>query len=76
MISFTSQVIRKRIKHDFQSFNTIRWLFGREICNNDLSLDDAIEQQIRVKDDIDIFKESTERRRSVFKKQKSTNSWN
>ena len=55
MISFTSQVIRKRIKHDFQNFNTIRWLFGREICNNDLSLDDAIEQQIRVKDDIDIF---------------------
>ena len=32
-------------------FKTIR-SFGREIYNNDLSLDDALEQQIRLKDDI------------------------
>ena len=40
-------------------------IFAREICNNDLSLEQQIEQQIRLKDDTDIFKESTERRRSV-----------
>ena len=31
--------------YDFQWLETIR-SFGREICNNDLSLDDALEQQI------------------------------
>ena len=29
------------------------------IYNNDLSLDDALEQQIRLKNDIDIFKKLT-----------------
>ena len=33
--------------------------FEREIYNGHLSLDDALEQQIRWKDDIDIYKEST-----------------
>ena len=32
--------------YDFQLLETIR-SFGREICNNDLSLDDALEHQIR-----------------------------
>ena len=32
--------------YDFQLLKTIR-SFGREICNNDLSLDDALEHQIR-----------------------------
>ena len=32
MIEFVKQVIRKRIKHDFQKFKTIR-SFGREIYN-------------------------------------------
>ena len=48
---------KKNKTYDFQKFKTIR-SFGREIYNNDLSLDDALEQQIRLKDDIDIFKES------------------
>ena len=39
---------------DFQKFKTIR-SFGIEIYNNDLSSDDAIEQQIRLQNDIDIF---------------------
>ena len=30
--------------------------FGKEIYNNDLSLDDLIEQQMRLKDDINVFK--------------------
>ena len=50
---------KKRDKaNNFQKFKTIR-SFGREIYNNDLSLDDALELQIRLKDDINIFKEST-----------------
>ena len=48
---------KKNKTYDFQKFKTIR-SFGREIYNNGLSLDDALEQQIRLKDDIDIFKES------------------
>ena len=46
--------------------------FRREIYNNDLSLDDAHELQIRLKNDIDIFKESTKPKESV-KKEKNTN---
>ena len=50
---------KKRDKaNNFQKFKEIR-SFGREIYNNDLSLDDALELQIRLKDDINIFKEST-----------------
>ena len=43
--------------YDFQKFKTIRSC-QREIYNNNLSVD-ALEQQIKLKDDIDIFKEST-----------------
>ena len=39
-------------------FKIIRF-FEREIYNDSVSLDDALEQQIRIKDEIDIFKEST-----------------
>ena len=42
--------------------NTIR-SFGREIYNNNLSLDYALEQQIRLKDHTDIFEESTKPKR-------------
>ena len=42
--------------YDFQKFKTIRSC-QREIYNNNSSVD-ALEQQIRLKDDIDIFKES------------------
>ena len=58
--------------YDFQNFKTIRY-FGREIYNNNLSLDDASKFQIILKDDIDIFKELTKPKES-FKKEKSTNS--
>ena len=37
------------------------------INNNDLSPDDALEQQLRLKDNIDIFKESTTPPESVRK---------
>ena len=46
---------KKDKTYDFQKFKTTR-SFRREIYNNDLSLDDALELQIRLKDDIDIFK--------------------
>ena len=49
---------KKDETYDFQKFKTIRSL-TREIYNNDLSLNDALEQQIRLKDDIDILKNST-----------------
>ena len=45
---------KKDQTYDFQKFKTIR-SFGREIYNNDLSLDDALERKIRLKDDIDFF---------------------
>ena len=50
---FTKQIIRKRIKH----LNFKRYFRG-EVYNNDLSLGDALEQQIKLKGDIDIFKKS------------------
>ena len=53
----------------FQKFKTIR-SFEREIYNNHLSLDDALELQIRLKDDIDIFKESAKPKDSVRKEKK------
>ena len=49
---------KKDETYGFQKFKTIRSL-TREIYNNDLSLNDALEQQIRLKDDIDILKNST-----------------
>ena len=55
---------KKKKTYDFQEFATIK-PFWREIWNNDLSLDDALEQQIRLKNDIDIFKKSTKRKESV-----------
>ena len=45
---------KKDKTYDFQKFKTIRF-FWREIYNNDLSLDDALEQQIIPKDDVEIF---------------------
>ena len=50
-------------------FKAIR-SFGREIYNNDLSLDDALEQQIRLKDSIDIFKESIKPKKISQKRRK------
>ena len=44
--------------------------FGRKIYNNDLSLDDTFELQRILKDDTDIFKESTKPKESVKKEKK------
>ena len=45
---------KKDKTYDFQNFKTIRF-FGGEIDNNGLSLDNALEEQIRLNDDIDVF---------------------
>ena len=45
---------KKDKKFGFQKFKTIR-SFEREIYGNDLSLDDVLELQIRLKDGTDIF---------------------
>ena len=63
---------KKDETYDFQKFKTIR-SFGRKIYSNDLSLDDAIELQIILNDDIDIFKEPKKTKESVRKEKKSTN---
>ena len=55
--------------YDFRNFKTIR-SFGRKIYNNYLLLDDALEKQIRLKDDIDTFKESTKQKESVKKEKR------
>ena len=57
---------KKSKTFDFQKFKTIR-SFARELYNNDLSLDDALKQKIKLKDDPDIFKESTKPKESVKK---------
>ena len=44
--------------YDFQKFKTIR-SFGSKIYNNDLSMNDVLELQIRLKNNTNIFKEST-----------------
>ena len=53
--------------YHFQKYKTIR-SFRIEIYNNDLSLDDALELQTRLRNDIDIFKESTKPKESGKKK--------
>ena len=49
-----------------QKFKTIRFL-RIEIYNNGLSLDNSLKQQLRLKDGIDIFKESAKQIESVKK---------
>ena len=46
---------KKSKTYDFQKFKTVRY-FRRGIYNNDLSPEDALKLQIRLKDAIDIFK--------------------
>ena len=49
---------KKGKTYDFQNFKTT-WSFEREVHDNNLSLEDKLEEQLRLKDDFDIFKEST-----------------
>ena len=58
---------KKDKTYEFQKFKTI-WSFRRKNYNNDLSLYDAIELQIRLIDDIDTFIESTKPQELVRKK--------
>ena len=54
----------------FQKFKAIR-SSGRKVYNNYLSLDDALEQQGRLQDNTDIFKEPTKLKESVKKWKKT-----
>ena len=54
---------KKHKTYFFGRFKTIR-SFGREVYNNDLSLDDTLEQQIRLIDDTNMCKESTKSKES------------
>ena len=57
--------MKKCKTYQFQKFKTIR-SFGREIYNNNLSLDDAIEQQIILKGNNDkVFKETLKPKESI-----------
>ena len=57
--------MKKYKTYQFQKFKTIR-SFGREIYNNNLSLDDATEQQMILKSNNDkIFKETTKPKESI-----------
>ena len=60
--------MKKDKKYDFQKFKRS---FRREIYNNSLYVDDALEQQIRLKDDIDIFKKSSKPKRTSQKRIKT-----
>ena len=52
---------KKDKKYDFRKFNTLR-PFGREICKDERTLEDALEEQIKSKNEIDKFKDSTKPR--------------
>ena len=58
-------MIFKSLKHSF---------FARELYSNDLSLDEALEQKIKLKDYIEIFKESKKPKESVKKEKQNTKS--
>ena len=58
---------KKDKTYDFHNFKAIGRCFGREIYNNDLPLDDALELKIRLKNDIDIFQEFAKPNESVKK---------
>ena len=59
--------------YNFQKYKTTRSSV-KETFNNDISLDDALERQIRLKDDNNVFKESTKPKESVKKEKNSNNS--
>ena len=69
LIYKTGNKKKDKTYHFHMKFKAIRY-FGREIYNNDLSLDDALEQQIRLKDSIDIFKESIKPKKISQKRRK------
>ena len=60
---------KKAETYDFQKFKTIR-SFEKETYNNNLSPDDSFEQYVRLKDDTDIYKESTKNKTTSQKRKK------
>ena len=64
---------KKDRTYDFQKFKTIRF-FGRGIYKNHFSLDDALEQQIILKYDIDILKNLSNQKNHSKKKKKQLHS--
>ena len=62
--------MKKYKTYQFPKFKTIR-SFGREIYNNNLSLDDAIEQQIILKGNNDKVFEETLKPKESIKNEKS-----
>ena len=64
---------KKDRTYDFQKFKTIRF-FGRGIYKNNFSLDDALEQQIILKYDIDILKNLSNQKNHSKKKKKQLHS--
>ena len=65
-----NSLIYKIGTYDFQKFKTVK-SFGSEIYKNDLSLNDAIQEQIRLKNYIDIFKQFTKPNETVKKEKKT-----
>ena len=55
--------------YDFKKFKTIR-SFGREIYNGIITLNNAYEEQINLKSEIDKFKESTNQNPQTKKKKR------
>ena len=60
--------------YDFQKFKTIK-PFGREIDNDQLTLEDVLEDRINLKNEIDKFKEFTKPQNPDKKEKKSTDFW-
>ena len=64
----------KKKTDNFQIFKTIR-TFGREIYNTDLSIHDATELQIRLKDDVNSLK-NLQNQKNQSENKRDTNSQN
>ena len=66
------KVIRKWMKYIIFKSSKIMRSFRREIQNNNLSLDDALEQRIKIKDETDILKKSMKQQIKEKKRKKTT----
>ena len=66
------KVIRKWMKYIIFKSSKIMRSFRREIQNNNLSLDDALEQRIKIKDETDILKKSMKQQIKEEKRKKPT----
>ena len=66
------KVIRKWMKYIIFKSSKIMRSFRREMQNNNLSLDDALEQRIKIKDETDIFKKSMKQQIKEKKRKKPT----